>query len=322
MPDQKLYKTGDLARYLSDGNIEFLGRADDQVKIRGVRIELGEVEKIISSFPGIRQAVAGTIKTKNGAKDLVIYVVMNKGVPFNGQELRSYARDKLPEYMIPTYFVELEEVPVTPVGKIDRKKLPAPTVGPKRDQITFPRNPIEKKLVQLWETLLNIKPIGIRDNFFDLGGNSLIAMQMFSDIEKTFNKRLPVSIIFEEETIENVARLLSSHNQDNNKSSSLVAIQALGSKLPVFCIHGGGGEVLIYRSLAVELGNDQPVYGLRYSNNDTDKISVESLAEKYVKDIKEIQPNGPYSLLGFCFGGPIAYEMAQKLIKLGKKFLC
>lgn len=318
-PDQKLYKTGDLARYLSDGNIEFLGRADDQVKIRGVRIELGEVEKIISSFPGIRQAVAGTIKTKNDAKDLVTYVVMNKRVPFNQQELRSYAREKLPEYMIPTFFVELEEVPVTLVGKIDRRKLPIPTLGPKRDQITLPRNPIEKKLVQLWETLLDIKPIGIRDSFFDLGGNSLLAMQMFSDIEKTFNKRLPVSIIFEEETIENVARLLSSHNQENSKSSSLVAIQALGSKLPVFCIHGGGGEVLIYRDLAVELGNDHPVYGLRYTNKEIDKISIKSLAEKYVNEIKEIHPNGPYSFLGFCFGGPIAYEMAQKLTQAGEE---
>ncbi|WP_051633823.1 non-ribosomal peptide synthetase [Bacillus sp. UNC41MFS5] len=319
-PDQKLYKTGDLARYLPDGMIEFLGRADDQVKIRGVRIELGEVEKIVSSFPGIRQAVAGTIKAKDGTKELVAYVVMNKDVNFNQQEHRSFAREKLPEFMIPTFFVELEEVPVTPVGKIDRKKLPIPTMGPKRDQITLPRKPIEKKLVQLWETLLDISPIGIRDNFFDLGGNSLLAMRLFSDIEKTFNKRLPVSIIFEEETIENLARLLSSKNQHKQPSSSVVAIQAHGSKAPVFCIHGGGGEVLLYRDLAVELGNDQPVYGLRYSNSEnSNNISVESLAEKYVNDIKEIQPTGPYSLLGFCFGAAIAYEMAQKLIEDGEE---
>ena len=195
-----------------------------------------------------------------------------------------------------------------------------PSVSTRSAKDTLPRNAIEKKLVEIWESILDVSPIGIRDNFFDLGGNSHLALQMFSDIEKIFNKNLPVSFILQEGTIENLARLLSSNNHTINMSSSLVAIQSFGSKQPLFCIHGGGGEVLIYRYLAMELGNDQPLFGLRYPNvENTDKITIESLAVKYVKEIRKIQPNGPYSLLGFCIGGAIAYEMAQKLIQTGEE---
>ena len=195
-----------------------------------------------------------------------------------------------------------------------------PSVSTRSAKDTLPRNAIEKKLVEIWESILDVSPIGIRDNFFDLGGNSHLALQMFSDIEKIFNKNLPVSFILQEGTIENLARLLSSNNHTINMSSSLVAIQSFGSKQPLFCIHGGGGEVLIYRYLAMEFGNDQPLFGLRYPNiENTDKITIESLAVKYVKEIRKIQPNGPYSLLGFCIGGAIAYEMAQKLIQTGEE---
>jgi thioesterase domain-containing protein/acyl carrier protein len=197
---------------------------------------------------------------------------------------------------------------------------PVSSVSTRGAQGILPRNTIEKKLVELWESILDVRPIGITDNFFDLGGNSYLAMQMFSDIEKIFNKELPVSIILQEGTIENLAALLSSNNHTINMSSSLVAIQSFGSKQPLFCIHGGGGEVLIYRYLAVELGNDQPLFGLRYPNSENnEKITVESLADIYVKEIIKIQPNGPYSLLGFCIGGAIAYEIAQKLIQIGEE---
>ncbi|WP_174734417.1 non-ribosomal peptide synthetase [Mesobacillus harenae] len=315
----KLYKSGDLAKYRSDGNVEFLGRIDDQVKVRGVRIELGEIETIVGQFPGVRQSVTTTIIGRDGSKELVAYVVMNKEAVFNQQELRSFVREKLPEYMVPTFFVELQEVPVTPVGKVDRKKLPYPTLALTSEQVFLPRNPVEARLVSLWESLLKYSPIGIRDSFFELGGNSLLAMRLFSEIEKSFNKRLPVSIIFQEETIENLARLISANNQSEALLSSIVSIQPLGSMTPLFCVHGGGGEVLIYRELAVELGEDQPVYGLRYVNNEIQSLTVESLAEKYIKEIERIQPNGPYKLVGFCFGGPIAYEMAYQFIQKGKE---
>jgi amino acid adenylation domain-containing protein len=314
-----MYKSGDLGRFRPDGNIEFLGRTDDQVKIRGVRIELGEIENIVGQFPGVRQSITTTFIGKDGTKEVVSYVVMNKEKEFNQKELRSFVREKLPEYLVPTFFVELEEIPVTPVGKLDYKRLPSPTVSFERDQVISPRNPVEKKLVSIWESLLDYSPISIRDNFFDLGGNSLLAMRLFSLIEKNFSKRLPVSSIFQEETIENLASLIFSNNSSESKISPIVAIQPLGTKKPLFCVHGGGGEVLIYRDLTVELGNNQPVYGLRYVNRESKSMSVEDLAKQYIKEVRRLQPEGPYHLLGFCYGGAIAYEMAYQLISSGQK---
>ncbi|RKQ33480.1 non-ribosomal peptide synthetase [Oceanobacillus halophilus] len=316
----RLYKSGDLVRYRSDGNIEFIGRKDDQVKIRGARIELGEIESIVGLCPGVRQAVAGTYIDRTGNKDLVAYVVMNNGVKFDQQKIRFFIQDKLPQQMVPTFFVELEDVPITPVGKIDRKRLPEPVISVS-EQITLPRNQTEEKLVQLWETLLGVKPIGVKDHYFELGGNSLLAMQLFSEIEKEFNKNLPVSIIFKDDTIEKLAKHITSNESLIDTSSSLVPIQPLGIKPPFFCIHGGGGEVLVYRDLALELGDEQPLYGLKFVNNEVsgESISVEMLADRYIKEIRKIQPTGPYHLLGYCFGGAIAHEMAYKLLEERQK---
>jgi amino acid adenylation domain-containing protein len=317
---KRLYKSGDLARYRTDGNIEYIGRADGQVKIRGYRIELGEIESFVGLYPGVKQAVAGTIKGKDGTEELVAYVVMNKKGIFNQQLIRSFVGEKLPQHMIPTFFVELQEIPVTPVGKIDRKKLPAPTVTTSREQIVLPRSQVERKLVILWENILGISPIGIKDSYFELGGNSLLAMQIFTEIEKVFNKKLPASIIFQEDTIEKLAKQIEVQDAGTDLQSSIVAIQPHGVVPPLFCIHGGGGEVLVYQGLAKELGNERPVYGLRYTNGVDDlSLTVESLAEKYIQDIKRVQPNGPYFLLGYCFGGVIAYEMAQMLVREGQE---
>lgn len=313
----KLYKSGDFARYRSDGVIEYLGRVDNQVKIRGVRIELGEVESILGLCPGVREAAAGIVENINGVKDLVAYVIMIEGVEFNQQHLRQYAREAFPEHMIPTFFVEMEEFPVTPVGKLDRKKLPAPKVSA-NSYLKLPTNPIEEQLVKLWEELLEFRPIGITDNYFDLGGNSLIAMGMFAEIDKQFNKRLPASVIFQADTIEKLAKQIT--GEAGGKAVSLVPIQPHGSKTPLFCIHPGGGDVFVYNGFASYLGQDQPIYGLRFTEELNDpRLNMDYLSTKYLKEIREIQPIGPYNLLGYCFGGPIAFEMAQKLIKEGQQ---
>lgn len=316
--NRMMYKSGDLARYRADGNIEFIGRADNQVKIRGIRIELGEVETVIGTFPGIRQSISSVIKGLNGSNELVSYVVMNKGISFEQQELRNYIREKLPDHMIPTFIMVIKEVPLTPVGKVDRKSLPSPIINVKKDERVLPSNSTEEKLVLLWEDLLDVKPIGVEDNYFELGGNSLIAMKMFSEINKIFKKDLPVSTIFQNATISKIATLIMSDVQSLRKPSPLVEIQPKGTKTPIFCIHGGGGEVLIYRDLAIELGNDQPLFGFRYTENeDCADVSVPLLAEKYIKELKTRQQTGPYALLGFCLGGVIAYEMAQRLLQDG-----
>ncbi|MDR7239959.1 non-ribosomal peptide synthetase [Neobacillus drentensis] len=314
-----LYRTGDLARYRSDGNIEFLGRTDNQVKIRGCRIELGEIESVVGMYSGIRETVAHAIKGKDGTAELVAYVVMNKGEIFDQQKIRIFAREKLPEYMVPTFFVELLKIPVTPVGKIDRKNLPAPIISIKEDKVVMPRTKVEEQLMSIWETLLDVRPIGIHDNYFDLGGHSLLAMRMFSEIEKTFEIKLPVSIIFQEDTIEKLSRLISSKHKIMDLNS-IVPIQSLGDNSPLFCIHPGNGEVLAYRLLAEKLGKERPIYGLRYvESGAAAETTIKNLASQYIDEIKQIQPKGPYNLLGYCVGGTIAYEMAQQLYQAGKE---
>lgn len=308
-----MYKSGDLVRYLADGNIEFIGRKDDQVKIRGNRIELGEVENILGSNEGIRNLVASIKKGVNGTNELAVYVVMKKDEYFDSQKLRDYAKSKLPEFMMPTFFVELDEIPVTPVGKIDRKRLPDPILSLSKNEYVQPRNEVEEKLANIWKMVLKTNEIGVRDHFFELGGNSLLAMKLFSEIEKEFKNRLPISVIFQEDTIEGLAAQLISGT--NITHSSLVPIKPFGTRTPLFCIHGGGGEVLVYGEFASKLGDDQPLYGLRYTESEESINTVEFLAEKYISEIKRIQPEGPYHLFGYCFGGAIAYEMAQKLLK-------
>ncbi|MGG1555799.1 non-ribosomal peptide synthetase [Paenibacillus ferrarius] len=314
VPGRMLYKTGDLARFRADQSVDFLGRMDYQVKIRGCRIELGEVEVVLNAFPGVQMAIASAWKGETGGQKLVAYIVMQEGVQLDQQHLRSFVQERLPQYMVPTFIVEMDQIPMTSVGKIDRKKLPSPVVTAAGAATVAPRNSVERKLAAIWERLLKVSSISVQDDFFDLGGHSLLAMQLFSEIDTAFNKKLPVSIIFHENTIEKQASLLLAGDPDKEAASSVVAIQRSGSKPPIFCIHELSGEVLLYWNLAQRLGSDQPVYGLRYATpDDASKITTEDLAARYIRDIKQIQPEGPYYLLGFSLGGLIAYEMAQQL---------
>lgn len=315
-PGSKLYKTGDLARFRPDKSIDFLGRIDHQVKIRGCRIELGEVEVALCAYTGVIQAVTSAWKSDEGVHKLVAYVVMQKDLRLDQQGLRSFLQERLPNYMVPTFFVELEQIPVTSVGKIDRKRLPSPIPAQQKEEEMKPRNEIEEKLVRIWERLLKVSPISVQDNFFDLGGHSLMAMQLFSEIENAFMKRLPVSIIFHEDTVEKLAKLVHS-NESKDLVSSLVAMQPRGTKAPLYCVHELGGEVISYWNLAQKVGEDQPVYGIRYAaNDDASQITLQELAGSYLNDIRKIQPHGPYSLLGYSLGGLIAYEMAQQLYEM------
>jgi amino acid adenylation domain-containing protein len=314
VPDSMMYKTGDLARFQPDRSVDFLGRIDHQVKIRGCRIELGEVEVVLNDYLGVQQAVAHAWKSEEGGQKLVAYMVMQAGTPLDQQKLRSFVQERLPQYMIPTFIVELDQIPMTSVGKLDRKRLPSPITSSMSTTMVPARNDVERKLARIWERLLKFSPVSVQDNFFDLGGHSLLAMQLFSEIEITFQKKMPVSIIFHEDTIEKQAKLLMTSNTSDEPASSLVAIQPRGSRKPIYCIHELSGEVILYWNLAQRLGEDQPVYGIRYAmNDDSSKITIQDLATRYIRDIQDIQPNGPYCLLGFSLGGLIAYEMAQQL---------
>ena len=319
----RLYKTGDMARYLADGNIEFLGRTDDQVKVRGFRVELGEIEALLGRFPGIDMAVVAAREDARGEKGLVAYFVPAKEPSPTGSELRSFLQERLPEHMLPSSFVKLETMPLTPNGKVDRRALPEPGAADTAatEDVTAPKDALESQLVSIWQSILGKHPIGVRQSFFDLGGHSLLAVRLMHRLEQVFGKKMPITTLFQAPTIEHMAELLRTKGWAPSWSS-LVPIQPLGSKPPFFCVHGAGGTVIIYRELARHLGPDQPMYGLQAQGLDGGQkcfTRVEDMAAHYLEAIRTIQPEGPYFIGGLSFGGTVAFEMARLLHARGEE---
>jgi amino acid adenylation domain-containing protein len=317
----RLYKTGDLGRYLSDGNIEFLGRLDDQVKIRGFRVELGEIETLLLQHPDVREVAVIAREDIPGNKRLVAYLIPATTVAPSRFGLRTYLKDQLPDYSIPSVFVVLDTLPLTPNGKLDRRALPAPELSRSeaRQETSFvpPRNDLELHLVNIWQKLLGVAQIGITDNFFELGGNSLLAVRLFSQIERQFGKNLPLATLFHAPSITELVEIIK-QKECSPSWSSLVAIQTGGSKPPLFCIHALGGNVLSYRYLASCLGTEQPVYGLQVRGLDGENIlytRIEDMAAHYLQEIISLQPEEPYFLSGHSFGGLVAFEIAQQLYR-------
>jgi amino acid adenylation domain-containing protein len=326
-PGARLYKTGDLARYLQDGNIEFLGRMDHQVKIRGFRVELREIECTLEGHPGVQQAVVlareggGEV---SGEKRLVGYIVLRQPMAVVYSELRAFLSGKLPEYMVPAAFVFLDALPLTPNGKTDLKALPAPDgIRPHLiEGFVAPRTQAEQTLAAIWTSVLGIDQVGIRDNFFDLGGHSLLAVRLFAGIEKAFNKRPPLASLFQQATIEHLARVISDDNPTKTKPASLVAIQPIGTKRPFFCVHTFFGDVLCYMNLARHLGSDQPFYAIEargIDGIDEPFDDIKAMAAYYIEQVRVIQPHGPYTLGGLCSAGIVAFEMAQQLRAKGEQ---
>lgn len=328
----RLYKTGDLGRYLEDGNIEFLGRIDNQVKIRGVRVELGEIEATLSQYPGIKEtivAIANRAVLKDIASaslqetSIVAYCVLKSSSPsITSRQLRDFLKTKLPEYALPVAFVFLDSLPLTPNGKVNRQallKLPVNQLNTEKDFLP-PQDRLEWQLSQIWSRILNVRPIGRDDNFFELGGNSLLALRLFEQIQSTFGKNLPLATLFQAPTIAQLANLMLKQGW-SAYWSSLVSIQPHGNQSPLFLIHAVGGNVLGYRWLAEALGTDRPIYGLQARGLDgqqTPLTSIEEMASSYLEEIKLVQPQGPYFLAGHSFGGFVAFEMAQQLSRQGE----
>jgi acyl carrier protein len=321
--NERLYRTGDQARWLPDGRIDCLGRIDHQVKVRGFRIELGEVETALSECAEVKQCVVVVRQDTPGEKRVVAYVVPHEGHVLQPARIRRKLREHLPEYMVPAAVVRLSALPMTPNGKVDRLALPPPgdeaPAGP-IGSVT-PRNRLELQLTAIWEQVLGVAPIGVRDNFFDLGGHSLLALQIFGAIEQTLGKRLPMSLLLQAPTIELLAEVL---NQEGCtiRWDSLVAIQARGTRPPIFLVPGVGGNVLVFAHLAKQLGQEQPVFGLQARGLDGEArpfTRVEEMAAHYVQEIRGVRPKGPYLIGGTCTGGAVAYEMAQQLMGQGEQ---
>ena len=315
----RLYKTGDLARYLPDGNIEYLGRIDNQVKLRGFRIELGDIEANIMAYPGIRGCAVMVREDQPGDKRLVAYILQGEA-GFDIEQLRAHLRGSLPDYMVPSAFIPLEAFPQTSSGKLDRKALPAPSFSRSKErELIAPRDNFEARLVRIWEDVLKVNPIGVQDNYFDLGGYSILAVRLFSEIRKAFGIELPLATLYSAPTVESLAAVLAK-NGEGALWSSLVPIRRAGSKPPFYFVSGVGGGVLVFRDLALYLGDDQPVYALqpkRPGENERYPTSIEEMASQYVEDVLAQQPAGPYYIGGYSLGGFIAFEMAQQLTRAG-----
>ncbi len=318
---RRIYDTGDLARFLPDGRLECVGRTDCQVKIRGFRVELEEIEAILNRHPGVSAAAVAAKGERDGSMRLIGYIVAKTGAP-PANELREFLRLKLPDYMAPSAFIPLEALPLTPNGKIDRKRLPDPDHANLKLEKVFvaPRNEPEVKLAKIWEEVFGIRDIGVRDDFFDLGGHSLLAVQLVSRIAKAFDKSLPLSVILQARNVERLAAALLETGWASSWYS-LIPIQPRGSRPPLFGVHD-----LHYKDLVKHLGTEQPIYGLRYglAAHTRDGVAIlprriEDLAAHYVKEMRSLQPEGPYHLIGLSFGGVVAFEMAQQLNAQGQQ---
>ncbi|UCE20065.1 MAG: amino acid adenylation domain-containing protein [Gemmatimonadota bacterium] len=321
-PGARLYKTGDLARSMPDGTIDFLGRFDHQVKIRGSRIELGEIETTLGQHPAVREVVVTVQAHESGDNRLVAYVVADQHTAPTVRELRSFLQEKLPEYMVPSTFVMLAGLPLTPHGKVDRQALPAPDRITSDLERTFirARDALESQLTKIWEKVLEIQPIGVRDNFFELGGHSLLAVRLFSEIKKVLGVNFPLSTLFQDSTVEDLAHVIR-QEACSEPWSCLVPVQPGGTKVPFFCAAPAAGEAIGFANLARCLGSEQPFYGLELPTpvGALSDPRIEDMAAECIREIKTLQPEGPYLLGGACMGGLVAFEMACQLHQQGNE---
>lgn len=319
-PQARLYRTGDMARYRPDGNIEFLGREDDQVKIRGFRVEPGEVEEMLSGHPCVRETAVIAREGEAGEKRLVAYVVLARNSSVAESEFHGYLRQRLPDYMVPSMFVTLETMPMTPNGKVDRRSLPEPKpqrgLGP---EAASSGNNLQSQIHKIWQEVLG-RPVGPRDNFFEVGGHSLQAAKLMHLTGQVVGRTLPLALLLEAPTVEQLSTALH-QNGWSRHWGLLVPIQPQGSMPPFFCVHGVGGNVVGFRDLGRHMGPTHPFYGIQARGLDGKQphaSAIEEMAAHYLREIRTVQPQGPYLLGGFSFGGLVAYEMAQQLQAQGE----
>ncbi|QXV64196.1 amino acid adenylation domain-containing protein [Mucilaginibacter sp. 21P] len=326
-PGEKIYRTGDLAKIKPDGDIVYLGRIDHQVKVRGYRIELGEIEHNLGKQEDIKQAVVIAREDTPGIPRLVAYIVLKSGgsgAP-DKATLNNWDKallDVLPEYMVPDDYVLLDTIPSTPNGKIDRKALPKPDYSQitREGDYVAPRTSNEKLVADIWEELMGLEKVSAFDNFFQLGGRSLIAVKIMARLEKETGKRLPLATLFEYSTVEKLAARLEI-DASAITWESLVPIKPKGSKMPLYIVHGAGLNVLLFNALAMNMDEEQPVYGLQAKglNGVDEPLDVmEEIAANYVDEIINHDPVGPYAVAGYSLGGLIAYEMAKQMLAMGK----
>ncbi|GAB2875219.1 hypothetical protein GCM10027277_50670 [Pseudoduganella ginsengisoli] len=314
-PGARMYKTGDLGRWKSDGNLEYLGRNDFQVKVRGFRIELGEIEAALAACTGVREAAVLARQDQAGDKRLVAYVLPADGAAPTAGALRTALAASLPEHMIPSAFVTLDAFPLTANGKLDRAALPAPDAGAVAlRQFEAPQGAAEQAIAGIWQELLGVQHVGRNDHFFELGGHSLLGVQMLARLRRAAGIDVPLRTLFVHSTLRAFASAVSGQSAQH---PNLVALRPQGKQRPLFLVHPGEGEIGYARDLAPWLDDDVPVYGLAatgFQAGEQPHATIEQMAAAYVSQLRGVQPQGPYRLAGWSAGGTIAYEMAHQLI--------
>ncbi|MBL3659025.1 non-ribosomal peptide synthetase, partial [Fulvivirga sediminis] len=323
LEDGRLYKTGDIVRWLSDGSLEYLGRTDNQVKIRGFRIELGEIEAALQDVSGVLQCVVDIHEKTAGDTVLVAYVVPSQG--YREKEVLHQLKGMLPSYMLPSHFIVLDHIPLTINGKVDRKSLPAVELEAK-ENYESPQNKLQGLLVDVWADVLNVdkETVGIDDNFFQLGGHSLLAVRLMAKLKKVLYIQLPIAALFECPDIRSLSHKMEMmmDGESEEQSDVLIPINKNGSKRPVYLVHGGGGSPMVFYPLAKRLGQDQPVYAFQaqgFEGLSKPLATVEEMAEQYLQELLKQPHDGSFIIGGYSFGGSIAYEMGLRLIQRGYK---
>jgi amino acid adenylation domain-containing protein len=322
-PGNRLYKTGDLARWRSDGNLELLGRLDHQVKIYGHRVELGEITATLRQHPSLADAVVAARKDAGGPPVLVGYVVFAEGADTSAADLRTYLKQHLPDYMVPNQFVALPALPLTPNGKLDRKALPAPALGNDADHdYVAPQNDLEAQLAATWQNVLGLEQVGITDNFFELGGDSFKAIRVVN----AYPGKLGLLDIFKTPTIRELALRLSSTDETKVTSNGLLQLlkQASGQAVAtLICLPYDGGNAVIYTPLAAALPDAYTVYAVSFPGHDFNRTheAFEPLDAIVGRLMDEIQQNvdGPIVLYGHCGGTATAVELARRLEEAGRE---
>ncbi len=324
----RVYRTGDLCRWNSDGVIEFLGRCDNQVKIRGFRIEPGEIETRLASHPSILQAKVAVRGSSAESKRIVAWVVPAAGCNPEAAEISSYLSEFLPAYMRPEAIAIIDSLPLSANGKVDVSRLPDPSRQTGENPGEAPIGATEEQLAAMWSELLEISKIGRDDDFFALGGHSLMALRLFSRINREFNLTLPLAALLGHPTIRELAKLVSPTVESvaiakptAPTKGHFVTLAQGTTSTPLFCIHGGDGGVLFYRNLAAMMPADLPFHAIESlelgNSGKIESCSIEETATAYLQILLENQPVGPYRLAGYSFGGVVAHEMACQLEKLG-----
>jgi amino acid adenylation domain-containing protein len=309
----RIYRTGDLARWRANGILECLGRADNQMKIRGFRVEPEEIEAALLQHPEVREAAVRAWPDTSGHLSLTAYVVSS-----TRPSLRAFLDEKLPEYMVPPRVVWLDALPLTPNGKVDRNRLPQPDPEDRRTLSSAPSTETERRLAAIWEAVLDRKGIGVRDNFFDLGGHSLLVAKLLRRAEAEFGARLSMAAMFQAPTIQQFAEILNCHDV-NVRTPKVSPIQSTGSQPPLFWMHAGPR----YRALAAHLGHDRPFLGVAIDREEEralpEHATLQEIGACVVRKIRAIRPHGPYHLGGLCVAGLLAYEAAAQLTAAGEE---